>query len=210
MTETPRTILENLIMHRGSFPQTLRLFLPTENRYLYVNNGSASIHMSAYGLMSSIRGERGEILDAFAKFEFIIIEMLRIKITGFEVSDDFLELIKKISAKPRIDVLKNIKVFDKPFADNLRTLFDVRNSLAHKFTVNEVIWDKRPLLIQENYNSFLQNLQQTWTELISKYNDMISDSDLNDVITKIQDFQARLQSSSASQDNNQQGSEQQS
>ena len=211
MSENLLEVLAELLFQHRHFPSDLRIFLPTPTRYIYINNGQQTIHMTEFGLMSNLRAERGNVLDGFAKFEFVIVEMLRFAVVGFEPTNEILEVIKVISPKQRINLLEKINVIDNELATKLRNIVDVRNALAHKFNVDEVIWNNQPLFKATNFPSFSIYLQETWNEIIETYNEMISLRDVQGVIDRINEFRAsRSESSSASQDNNQQDSEQQS
>jgi len=210
MTENPLRPLEETVLH-GVIPPELRLFLPTATKYVYINNGSTNIHWSEFGIMSNLKAERGILLDAFAKFEFVIVEMLRFAVVGFEPTNAILEVIKVISARQRVNILEKIKVIDKELADKLRNIVDVRNALAHKFSTSEVIWNDKPLFNVVYFPKFSSYVQDTWNEMIETYNEMINLSDVQGIIDKIIKFRESIpETSSASQDNNQQGSELQS
>jgi len=187
MSENPRIILEKMSFKK-KIPKEIRLFLPTENNYIYFNNGGRSLSMTTYGQMSSIKPERGSVLDEFAKFEFITSEMLRFTVVGFEPTDAIMEVIKSLSFKQRINILVTMKKLDGMLAGKIRGIVDIRNSLAHKFKANETIWNNERLFNAQNFDNFKKELQQIWNELISEYNKMISDSDLQTIIQKIDDY----------------------
>ena len=54
-----------------NIPKDIELFLPTEKNFVYIHDGSMIASYSRDGLMTEIKQERGSILDAMAKFEFI-------------------------------------------------------------------------------------------------------------------------------------------
>ena len=81
--------------------------------------------------MESIRKDRGSVLEAFANFEFLIIEFIRLKIIGFENNKKLIDIIKSLSPKQRIRILKNWKIIERDFANKLSGLFDIRNLAAH-------------------------------------------------------------------------------
>ena len=85
--EDPISKLEKVIFKKPLvFPEKLRLFLVLENQYLYINKGSARMGLTdkKIGMFSHLRLERGSILEAFSYLEFLITELIRLKIVGFE------------------------------------------------------------------------------------------------------------------------------
>jgi len=163
----------------GETPKDIELFLPTEKAFVYIHDGGITAKYTKYGLMTEIKEERGSVLDAMAKFEFIISEMLRISIGGLKPNKISIEVNRTLSYKQRINVLEKLEMLNTEIAKNLRTIVDVRNSLAHKFLVNKTIWNKKPLFEKGNFENFKQSLQQTWDELIKEYTKMISGPELD-------------------------------
>lgn len=180
--------LEKIFLAEGEFPKDIRVFIPTSSQYIYVNNGHVQLRMSHFGLMSNLKSERGEVLDAFAKIEFVVVEMLRFIVVGLEPTDTILEVIKALSPKQRINVLSKLKYLDKDLATRLHNLVDIRNSLAHKFDTIEVIYKNMPLFRNDNFVTFQQELQQTWNDLILEYDRMLSGFDFTAMIKKIEDY----------------------
>ena len=177
---------------KKKFPKDIRIFLPSETNFIYVNNGHATQSMSIYGIMSNIKGDRGSVLDALVKFEFMIFEMLRFSVIGFEPTPMVLEVVKALSPKQRINVLTSKKILKKEIGKKLHRIVDLRNQIAHKFQASESIWNEKPLFDRNNFHEFQKELQKTWNELIEEYNKMISKSDVKGIIKKIDEYDSKL------------------
>lgn len=163
----------------AKIPDDIELFLADEKNYVYIRNGKLNGESSKYGLMTEIKQERGSILDAMAKFEFVISEMIRIKISGFKPTDVAKAVNRRLSFGQRVDILLNLKILDKSIADKLFTIFHVRNSLAHGFFASNTMWDNKPIFENSNFENFKGSLQNTWNELINKYTQMITGPELD-------------------------------
>lgn len=185
--------LAKLFFKEGGFPQDVRIFVPTTSHYFYVNNGHAQLHRSVFGLMTNLKTERGEVLDAFAKVEFVTVEMLRFAIVGFEPTDAVMEVVKTLSVVQRINILEELKYLEEPLAKRLKFFFTIRNQLAHKFDSSEVTYNGKHLFEQDNFQKFQAELQSIWNELISEYDKMLEKFDLVVLIKKIEEYQTKLQ-----------------
>jgi len=188
LPDSPIEILLSMLSLKKGIPKDIRLFIPTEKKFHFYDKGTLSATFTQHGLMSEIKQDRGSILDAFSKFEFVIFEMLRFTVVGFEPTDAIEEVNNALSFRQRINVLTKLKILDKKLGAKIHNITDVRNSLAHKFKVNETIWNNERLFEKNNFDNFKQELQKTWNELIAEYNKMISESDINSVIKKIEDY----------------------
>ena len=73
----------NLCFSGKEIPSNIRLFLAEEKKALYINNGNAQGPKAAFGLMTSMRSDRGSVLANFAAFEFLLIEFIRFTVLGF-------------------------------------------------------------------------------------------------------------------------------
>lgn len=190
MTQNLYENLWNLIFKGGkSFPKDIRIFVPYENNYVYVNNGHATSHFSIEPLMKNLNPERGEILDGFAKFEFVIFELLRFNLSGALVSKPTMEVVKALSPFQRITILNKLKIIDDDLFQKLRKIFNLRNEFAHKFDAKEILYDGKLVFSNEGFDEFKDYLQTTWDLLGKEYAKALSSTDLEPLIKKITDFQ---------------------
>ena len=102
------TTLAKLIQVGGGgypVPNNLRIFLVWKNGYTYANKGHMQESHSVGTLFSHLRRDRGEILNAFSKLEFLLMELVRIKTMGekFSYNSNLIDLI----AKPNVSIYYN-------------------------------------------------------------------------------------------------------
>jgi len=185
MFDSPFELTKYALFRKPDIPKEIELFLPTEKNFIYIHNGSIIGSFSEFGLMSEIKEERGSILEAITKFEFIISEMIRITDVGIEPTKPISEVNKTLNFNQRIIILTIVKKLDKELVKNIRSIMDVRNSLAHKLLANETIWKNKPIFETNNFKDFKDNLQKTWDELISEYKKFLSDYDVDSLLKKI-------------------------
>jgi len=198
-------LMSLLIVQQSKFPKDLRIFAPSGNNFVYVNNGSVTMHYAIHGMMKHLQAERGKVLDAFAKFEFAIFELLRFAVSGAEVKKPTMEVIKNLSARQRINILFELKIIDNPLKNKLFEIFNLRNGFAHKFSASEVIYRDKPIFEPNNFLEFQKDLQETWNLLAEEYGNAISNLDLKPIINKITTYQqSTSQNDSSSQDKNKQ------
>jgi len=178
--------LVKLIFHKPSkFPKDLRIFVSSGNNYVYVNDGHAQMHMSINPIMKNLKQDRGDVLDALAKFEFVVFELLRFSISGLNVSNIIMETIKALSPQQRINVLKNSQIIDSTLSKKLSEALTLRNGFAHKFSASEVRYKEIPVFNKDNFNKLQNDLQGTWDLLIEEYANTLSGLDLEPVISTI-------------------------
>lgn len=153
-------------------PKKLRLFLVVEDRYLYINNGQVQYaEFAPIDINWKNVPERGDLLDRFAKFEFLINELIRLTITEAlsKKSDMLLDIIKNQNIRMKIDFLKKWKLIDSKLAKKLYNLFDVRNGLAHKFDHADVTYNNEILSIHTAWRLFRQDVKESWIGLVNVY-----------------------------------------
>jgi len=162
-----------LIMNHKGLPSDMRLYIVTKNEQLYVNKGFAE---KAYysNITSKVRQKRDTILEPFTKIEFILDELIRLYIVGFESrkQNEFLNLLDAIGSRRKIELLYKWKIITNNLKKRLENLFQVRNGVAHDLSMYEVRYQKKPLfhtLSQANYNKFLKDLEKTWNDLVKTY-----------------------------------------
>jgi len=180
--------LYHLCFSGKGLPNHIRLFLASEDKALYINNGNAIGPSTAFGMMNSMGSDRGSVLEAFANFEFLIIEFIRLEVIGFENNKKLIDIIKSLSAKQRIKTLKNFKAIEKDFANKLSGLFDVRNLTAHSVMDYEIEYNNKPIFNHRNFELFKTDMQETWNKLIEEYNQRMEEVDLTFLIQKIENY----------------------
>jgi len=175
-------------------PNHIRLFIADEKRSLYVNEGYATAPSTAFGMMQSMRKDRGSVLESFANFEFLTIEFMRFVLIGFEKNERLIKIISRLNVKQRIDYLASWEIIDNRLAEKLKKLFKIRNALAHKIMESEAIYNKKPLFKYKNFDDFKDEMQDVWNKFIEEYNKTMSSFDFSDLIKEIKDSRTKVKS----------------
>jgi hypothetical protein len=177
VTEEESSELEKLILllHYPSLkiPNDMRLYLVNENGdEYYVKNGRFSREFQDG--FQYLFPNRGDILEAFARFEFIIGEIIRFSLIGFELEkkDMMIDLISSIGLNRQISFLVDWKIIDQDTKRTLNSLLEVRNGLAHKFFIEEISYKNEKLIeYGENkvFDKFKKDMNNSWKKLIKIY-----------------------------------------
>ncbi len=176
MDEQEKNELEKLIyfLHIPNLqiPENIRLYLVNNGEEYYIKDGR--FRREYVNDFQYLFQERGQILDAFARFEFLIGEIIRFKIIGFETekSDVVIDLISAINLNRQISLLTNWKIIDSDLKKLLNSLLEVRNGLAHKFFKEETNYKNKKLIeYGENkvFEGFKKDMMNTWKELVKIY-----------------------------------------
>lgn len=174
--EEERTELENLIVFLHypdlKIPKNIRLYLVYEDEEYYLKDGM--FRREHFSDFQYLQRERGQILDAFARFEFLIGEIIRFKIIGFETekSDMLIDLISAIGFNRQISLLTDWKIIDSDLKKALNSLIEVRNGLAHKFFKQEIKYKNKPLMDfweKNAFEEFVKDMKNSWKKLVKIY-----------------------------------------
>jgi len=154
-------------------PKNIRLFLTTEIDAHYLNKGQVQ-HESHEMDFKFLVNERGSILNSFTRVEFLMTELIRLMILGYEVekSEMILDVISAVPINRKITSLKKWKVIDSELAKTLIALFDVRNGFAHKFSIDEITYKNKPMnkyINEGTFEKFRKDLEKSWREMIKSY-----------------------------------------
>ena len=189
-------ILAKLIRvgHGSPVPQNLRIFLVWKNGYTYANKGHLQESHSVGSLFSHLRRDRGDILNAFSKLEFLIMELVRIKTMGdkFSYNENLVNLIAKPNVSNLLQLLQKWKTITKTQQGKCAKLFSLRNQLAHIFDLSEAIYDNQVLIRtvgKDGFNQFAKDLVSLWKELVLVYSKEQTKIDYTDLIGEIQNLQ---------------------
>src|SRR6185312_9799782 len=114
------------------------------------------------------------ILEMFTKVEFLMAEIMRLKILGYEVekSEMMADLISSVPVNRKISFLKKWNFIDSGLSKTLIALFDVRNGFAHKSSVDEITYKNKPMEKYWNkgtFEEFSRDLSKSWQQLIKLY-----------------------------------------
>ena len=204
-----KELYNEIFSGKGEIPKHIRLFIADEKRSLYVNEGNATAPSTAFGMMQLMRSNRGSVLESFANFEFLTIELMRFILIGFKTNERLIKIISRMNVNQRIDYLDNWEIIDNDLARKLKKLFKIRNALAHNIMESEAIYHGRVLFAYRNFDDFKNEMQDVWNKFIEEYNKTMGSFDFSDLINEIKDHRTKVkpQTDSSSQDKTQQDSE---
>ena len=186
--------IESFIWRNRDTLQALRIFLITPNQWLRVYNGEFEKYASATEL-SFIRGlnpYRGEILNFFAKLEFLINELIQARFLGLfsEKAYEFDEVLEKINFEQKLKLLKDWGITNNNLLERIQHLFAVRNHLAHRWKEQEAFYGKDPtgnkISLIKNFEKFKVDGESVWVEVINKFM-AEEEKDIGRLISKLDD-----------------------
>ena len=137
------------IFHSGKPTTNFRLFLLGDKKILRIFNGKTTIitFSDELGLAENLRCDRGNILDLFSKLEFMVNEIIRLKLLGPISENNFMldAILENVDFFSRIKLLFDWNIIDKETEEYLMKTKQVRNGLAHKWSESEVNYNGKPI-----------------------------------------------------------------
>ena len=187
------------IFSSKKFPVNIRLLLISGTQLIYINNGHIEFRSFTFQFASFLSQDRGKILHIFAEFEFIIFELIRLKIQGFEHENSkmLIQLIEAVSMNRLLRLLRDFKIIDEVLFASLDNLFKTRNQIAHDFSLSEVEYNSKKLILlntQTNFLKFKNQISETWKKLVDVYSLEQEKIDIPVIIKQIEDFQPQSNS----------------
>lgn len=123
--------------------------------------------MRPHGTITGLSFDRGEVLELFAKVEFLIntLVLSYIKPTGGSF-DDFNKLLDSTDLFSKIKVLMEWGVLSPKLGSKLISIKKVRNSFAHRWSEDDVLFEGKPLNKDAVFEKFVKEITTIWMELI--------------------------------------------
>lgn len=155
----------------------LRLFLITPSQWLrvYKNKIEKFENLKELHFVRGLKPKRGELLNYFAKLEFLVNELFQARFLGLlsEKAYEFDDLLEFVDFSYKIRLLKKWKILSNNQVERISELFKVRNQLAHRWNEYEVSYGKdkggNRLSITQNVEEFKADAEKIWVELIEIY-----------------------------------------
>jgi len=160
------------LVETKNIPHDLKLLLITDTQILVVYEGRViTIILSNQkdSIYKSLKFSRDAILSFFSKIEFLINELIRLKLSTYEGPEGSMldDLLTRINLKLKLDLLKRWDIIKGNYKRKLDKLIQVRNSFAH-------VWDEKVIkyknqLLRNNFISFKEDAVETWSQLVEVY-----------------------------------------
>ena len=189
--------LVDIIKKSDYFPIDIRLFLITDENYIRIFRRKISI---TYSLdtdvfhLGFLRCDRGLILDVFSKIEFLVNEIMILKVLGFklegEVYDKSLmldDILDNIDLFSMVRILNKWNIVDNNLLNLLIQTKQVRNGFAHAWDTDEVFY--RGKKIKDNFPKFKEDVSRVCSQLLEIYKSLQDKIDFEILINKINSFQ---------------------
>lgn len=173
MSDPIQELFDYISFKAEKIPTDLRLLLFTKNILLRVYYGRVvgSIGFPEYSAVSSLKCERGRILDVFAKLEFIVNEIIQIELLGPSSGKKGIMLdnvLGNVDFFSRIRILRKWKIIDDPLKNSLIETKQVRDGLAHRWDEKEVYYKEKPLV--KCFDDFKKDMLAIQDEIFQIYN----------------------------------------
>lgn len=169
----------------------LRLFVVRHKGYIFFHSGGLKSGFTAeeYGDVAHLNNKRGDILSMFSKLEFIINELLRLKILGFEYDkyEMFLQLISKIDLFVRIKYLRDWGVIDNAIFGLGHGLKEVRNAFAHEWEESNISYKKKMLMF-DGFEEFRKDMLIFWKEIEDEYAKEQMNIDIDSILDELKEY----------------------
>lgn len=178
---------ELIIFMRENRIHPSKIFIVGKKQWLRVYGRTVNhgFHRDEFGAIIPDRLERGEILDSFAKLEFIINEIIQAVILENDLSINGLRLESlnsKIDLNQKVRILREEwKIISDDTFQMLIKLKNVRNVLAHSWDFDNAAYGKDKTL-ETNFSQFQQDLKEVWKRLIVTYENVQPQNELMDKV----------------------------
>jgi len=163
----------------------LKIFIVGKKQWLrvYGKNVSYGMHKEDFGLVTPSTLDRGQILDAFSKLEFILNEIIQAVIlkNDFSAKGQWLDdLNTRIDFAQKLHIIRdNWKLISDETYQMLNKLKNVRNVIAHRWIIDDAIYGKDKTL-KTNFDQFKKDLKEVWKRLVVVYETLQPQDELMD------------------------------
>jgi hypothetical protein len=186
--------IEAFVLKNRDTLRALRIFLITHNQWLRVYNGGFEKYDKSADLqfVRRLGLHRGEILDFFAKLEFLVNELIPARFLGLfsEKAYEFDDLLESMNFHERIRLLKQWGIIDNNLMKRMRAIFAVRNQLAHRWNEKEAYYKEdtngKKVRLGENFEKFKTDGESIWLDVIDKFM-AEEEKDIERLIIKLHD-----------------------
>lgn len=175
-----------------NIPKDFRYFIVSENQFLRVYNGGKFFRMcfDENKIVTSLKLDRGQILDLFSKLEFFVNELILLRVLGLNSDKNFMldDILEYVDFFSRVKILRQWNIIDGTLSDLLMQTKQVRNGFAHAWDASEVSY--KGYLITASFAEFKKDMEQIWKQLVTIYNDEFQKIDKQKIIDEISKLKA--------------------
>lgn len=172
--------LESFTRNRDKLPpdffMELRVFAIGEKKIIRAYKGKISLYETRidYGYAKIDKLDRGAILSAFAKLEFLINESINLFFLNAksEKNKNLSFLVKKLPFRQRIEAIKEFEIINSSTEKKLKKLSSTRNILAHEWHEESAMYDRGYLEDAETLKKFDIALASIYEIIITKHKEL--------------------------------------
>lgn len=178
--------LFDLVTKSKLLPSNMQLFLLDDKGWFRYYKGRTTHNMFHKFVDENRSPNRGNLLDSFAILEFLLAELIRIRIIGIRSESTLRmnDVLAKIGFSEKIKLIREWKLITNEQEIQLRDLTHVRNMLAHKFDISEMEYHGKPL--KTNFECFAKQMNSIWEELRIVYLKHQDSKEVEKLIKQIQ------------------------
>lgn len=188
--ENLQDLFDILIIGRIKYPKDLKLLLITEKQILRMYNGQVNLILfkDEESIVKNMRFERGSVLSFFSKIEFLINELIRLKLSIYEGVERIRldDLLIRINMRFKLDFLKKWGAINSNIRKKMDKLLSVRNDFAHLWSEKEIKYKER--FLQKNFDNFKNDAIEVWKKLVEIYKTEQSKIDIDKIIKRIKEL----------------------
>lgn len=180
MEATANRLLEEIRSSTVGLPG-LRVFVIGEKHFLRVIDGrySWSDYSEEYGYADFSKLDRGKILAAFAKMEFLVNECINLHLLGSNSPkiEHLAYVVRKLPFRQRIEAMKEYGLIGASLEKKLKKLSQARNFLAHEWDEKHAEFDGAPIKEREVFEKFRSHIMSAFEKLVKKYKELQEETD---------------------------------
>lgn len=179
--ETTAKLLFEIIRSSSVELPGLRVFVIGEKHFFRVIDGrySWSEYSEEYGYADLTKLDRGKILAAFAKLEFLVNECINLHLLGSNSPkiEHLAYVVRKLPFRQRIEALNEYGLIGASLEKRLKKLSQTRNFLAHEWDEKLAEFDGSPLNEHEIFERFRGHIKVSFEKLIKRYKELQEETD---------------------------------
>lgn len=169
-------IFSRVIWHK--LPKDFSLFLVFDKKTTRIAYGEAfdETTTKTHAFVEDLELERGKILEAFSRLEFIINEILKFELLGAPTTDTdwskrkfFDDIMNHADFSSRINWLCGRMNLRGKLKQKLHNLRKLRNGYAHTWREQEIQYKNKPIKINSCFIEFKRDFREVWKSLFDVY-----------------------------------------
>ncbi|MCP4647662.1 MAG: hypothetical protein GY852_08000 [bacterium] len=159
----------------------------TEKMYVRIYRGKVAWKLLSeeFEFVRKLKCERGEILDLFSKMEFMVNELIQLRVLGAnsDGAEKLDDLLAQVDFFSRLRVLRKWGVLENKTVEMVNQTKQVRNGFAHAWGTEEVSYKEKP--IGGNFEVFKKDMEEIWKALVDVYSVEQKKYDVSEIFGRI-------------------------